>query len=670
MKREHIIISVVFSSFVSSLSVNAQATGDSIYRKIDLTEITIKTQNRTPRPQTKSVASIEEHLQTARQVDMIKRGSYAWEPTVNNMSSERVSTTIDGMKIFCACTDKMDPVTSYVETGNLGEIEINNGVASNENTSNQIGGSIDLKLKKAGFDGDSAIHANIKASHEWNGHLNVYGIDGYISRRNFYVNLGTFYRHADNYTAGGGKEIKYSQYTKNNAFVNTGIRWADYQTLEASLIYDLARNVGYPALTMDVKKAEGIITSLTYSHRAFTDFFSRWQTKLYYNHVTHIMDDTKRKEIVMHMDMPGETETFGLNSYLRGHQNEHTYNITYSIYRNRSVADMTMYPNDKSNPPMYMLTWPDVRHVNTGISVSEEWKIKPGKTLKLSGNIHLQHNNVHSDEGYKTLKIYAPSMNREENRAGGNVAAKYELKNGGWLVVTGLGLASRMPTISEQYGYFLFNTLDSYDYLGNPTIENEKTLETELSASWQGEHTEVIVEGNIFLFNNYIAGRIKDNIYRMTIGAKGVKQYENISKAMIANVSIELNNRIGTFVKWKNNVKWAIGKDDNNDYLPLITPIAGISTLAYDYGRLNVNGGIEWAAAQKNYGKKYGETKSNGYLVTNASVGYRWRIASKIFLSIKAGVENITDKKYTTYSDWNDIARKGRNGYLNINIGF
>ena len=55
------------------------------------------------------VASIDEHLGRLSKVEMVRRGNYAWEPVVNNMATERVSTTIDGMKIFYACTDKMDP---------------------------------------------------------------------------------------------------------------------------------------------------------------------------------------------------------------------------------------------------------------------------------------------------------------------------------------------------------------------------------------------------------------------------------------------------------------------------------------------------------------------------------------------------------------------------------
>jgi len=74
------------------------------------------------------------------------------------MTTERISVTIDGMKIFHACTDRMDPVTSYVETVNLRKVSLGSGFEANPNASNHIGGSLDLKLNKSGFccDGFSA----------------------------------------------------------------------------------------------------------------------------------------------------------------------------------------------------------------------------------------------------------------------------------------------------------------------------------------------------------------------------------------------------------------------------------------------------------------------------------------------------------------------------------
>jgi iron complex outermembrane receptor protein len=38
--------------------------------------------------------------------------------------------------------------------------------------------------------------------------------------------------------------------------------------------------------------------------------------------------------------------------------------------------------------------------------------------------------------------------------------------------------------------------------------------------------------------------------------------------------------------------------------------------------------------------------------------------------NLKVGIENIFDSYYSTFSDWNNIPRKGRNVFLNLAFGF
>src|SRR5690554_4828579 len=73
--------------------------------------------------QEKTLSSIDNYLEKSNRISMIKRGNYAWEPSLNNMDSQRLVVTIDGMQIFGACTDKMDPITSYVDVSNLEKVD-------------------------------------------------------------------------------------------------------------------------------------------------------------------------------------------------------------------------------------------------------------------------------------------------------------------------------------------------------------------------------------------------------------------------------------------------------------------------------------------------------------------------------------------------------------------
>lgn len=100
--------------------------------------------------QHKPLATLDEFLESSRSIQMVKRGAYAWEPSMNDMASERLAIAIDGMQIFGACTDKMDPITSYVDVSNLAEAQIESG-QQGAVFGNTIGGGINLKLDKSNF---------------------------------------------------------------------------------------------------------------------------------------------------------------------------------------------------------------------------------------------------------------------------------------------------------------------------------------------------------------------------------------------------------------------------------------------------------------------------------------------------------------------------------------
>ena len=605
------------------------------------------------------VASIDEHLSELKNVSLVRRGSYAWEPVVNNMQTERLSTTIDGMKIFYACTDKMDPVTSYVESGNLQSISLNSGLDGNPQATGNIGGSLDLKLRKAGFDND-AFHASASAGHEWNGHVQVYGADAALSSHRTYLNAGAFFRHADNYKVGGGDELQFSQFQKVNVFTNAGLRLAEKDMLEATFIFDRATDVGYPALNMDVAKAEGLITSLSYKH-LFRN--ASWETKAYYNHITHEMDDTKRPDVQIHMDMPGDSWTAGVYSLLTTSHKQHDVALNYDLYYNRLFADMTMYPGGAA--PKYMVTWPDVGTLNTGVAVTDNVSIARNQSLRLSAKMAWQQQRLNNEEGYHALKVFFPGMTDAYHQTTGRIAANYALSIKNYAFSIGAGWGSRAPTVTEAYGYYLNNTFDQYDYIGNPSLKNESAVELNGAAKFSVLNSQISVEGNVFLFSNYIIGQFETRLSPMTVGAEGVKVYGNISHATIANVSLSWDWQITEQLRWNKKVSYSSGRDADGDALPLISPISWQSEWIYQHQRFQAQATIKGNARQSNYGEKYGETAAKAWTILNLSASYQC-IMHNAQCIIRFGVENLFDKQYATYADWNHIPQKGRNIYMNL----
>jgi iron complex outermembrane receptor protein len=622
-------------------------------------------------------ASIDEHLGELRNVNLVRRGSYAWEPVVNNMQTERLSTTIDGMKIFYACTDKMDPVTSYVESGNLQSISLNSGLDGNPQATGNIGGSLDLKLRKIGFEADPR-QINLSAGHEWNGHLQVYGADAAFSGNRAYLNTGVFYRAADCYQVGGGELLNYSQFSKVNLFANAGLRLTETDVLESTVIFDRATDVGYPALNMDVAKAQGFITSLSYKHR-FSN--AGWETKAYYNHIIHIMDDTTRPDVEIHMDMPGDSWTTGLYSLLTtsvGKEQQHDVAVNYDLYYNRLFADMTMYPGGAA--PMYMVTWPDVGTLNTGLALTDNVTVTDNQSLRLSAKVAWQEQRLNNEEGYSGQKVFFPLMTDRYYQTTGRVAAAYQFSILNSQFSIGTGWGSRAPTVTEAYGYYLNNTFDQYDYMGNPHLANESAVELNGAFQYSGSVFTVGLDANAFLFKDYIIGHLDERLSAMTVGAEGVKVYGNLDHATIVNVSLTADWQITERLAWNGKLSYSSGRDDEDDPLPLISPVAWRTRLQYGYGRLQTELELRGNARQVNYAAKYGETETQSWNIVNLSAVYQFSILNSALgpkgrfhkakglkeFSIRGGIENLFDKSYSAYSDWNNIPQKGRNVYLNL----
>ena len=639
---------------------------DTTFRETTIDEVVVSSSQGTGKKAVSKgrVASIDEHLAQLSKVEMVRRGNYAWEPVVNNMATERVSTTIDGMKIFYACTDKMDPVTSYVESSNLQRISLNSGLDGNPQATGNIGGSIDLKLRRIGFDAQPSEY-NASAGYESNGNVQVYGADAAFSNHRFYTNFGIFYRHADNYKAGGGQRVDFSQFQKTNAFVNAGWQPADDNILEATVIYDIATDIGYPALTMDVKRAEGIITSVSYRREKINGLFGRWETKAYYNRITHDMDDTKRPDVVIHMDMPGRSRTAGLYSLLQGTWRKHDFQLNYDAYHNTLFADMTMYP--EAGQPMYMLTWPDVGTFNTGLALTDDIALAPQHHIRLSAKGAWQHRRINSDEGFDALGIYFPGMEQAEARLTGRLAVSYAYVSGNWKLALGTGYGTRTPTVTESYGYFLNNTFDRYDYIGNPNLKNEGAVEANVSLTWNTRKLTVKGETDAFFFHDYIIGRPDTRLSAMTLGAAGVKIYQNLSYAQIVNASLTADYRPVEWLEWSNRIAYGYGRESRGERLPLIAPLSYQGSLRLRWSNLDAEGGVRMASRNSRCGKDYGETPTSGYAVWHLNVGGHFNIG-EVGTDLHLGVENLFDRHYSTYSDWNHIPQKGRNVYVNASF--
>src|SRR5690606_7757114 len=76
----------------------------------DIVVISVKDSNLLDKSAGTVQALTDKLLEQTPRVTLIKRGNFAQEPTIRGLNQGQMTISIDGMRIFGACTDRMDPI--------------------------------------------------------------------------------------------------------------------------------------------------------------------------------------------------------------------------------------------------------------------------------------------------------------------------------------------------------------------------------------------------------------------------------------------------------------------------------------------------------------------------------------------------------------------------------
>ena len=151
----------------------------------------------------------------------------------------------------------------------------------------------------------------------------------------------------------------------------------------------------------------------------------------------------------------------------------------------------------------------------------------------------------------------------------------------------------------------------------------------------------------------------------MTIGANGINVYEQLKNASLINVGLEGSYKFCKEWALSGKTSYRRGTSDNNLDLPFIQPFSYGTTLSFKHKFLTLSTAIEGAVKQRNFSSEFGETASSAYTIVNVVASYQFEFGQKN-LVLKTGVENLFNRYYSTFADWNRIPRMGRNVFFNL----
>ncbi|WP_181163806.1 TonB-dependent receptor [Pontibacter mangrovi] len=656
-----------------ALAQQQAVPADSV-RTIVLQEVAVTTKSHSQQQhlqefyQANRSATTEELIARMPEVSFIRRGSYGMEPTIRAYSPGQVSVMLDGMRLQGACTDKMDPATIYIEPLNLQGIEVQTAGAGSMQAA-AIGGSLNMKLAEAELAGAPALSGSVSSGYQSAAQAVLEALRLNYATPTWGLRASGTYRKSQNYRNGKGEKVLYSPYEKANIALNAKYLLEEDLVLKADFIADEGWNIGFPALPMDVGEASARIGSVTLLRENESRRWSRLEARLYANRIAHAMDDSARPDLPVRMDMPGLSRTSGL--YVEGSMAPApNQQLTLRADASSSYleASMTMYQPGQA--PMYMLTWPNNRELQSGVAAQYTLQAGAKTQLQLNSRLQVSRFSVTSAAGRDQLSVFGYGQTRQQFVIPSvSVQASRVLYKKLKGTLSG-SFNGRTPSASELYGFYLFSRFDGYDYIGNPALKPEQSLQGELTLSWQEPRLRVQLTGYASRVANYIVGAYEAELSAMTIGAHGVKVYQNEAYALLAGAEASAVYNITAYTQLVSTLRYGYGRSAGGDPLPMVAPLRSVSSLRRYFGdRLWVQGETEMAAAQHRTSARFQEKPTEAFMLWHLRAGYRLETEKKVW-ELNGGVENLFDAAYREHLDWGQVLRPGRNIFFQASMAF
>lgn len=613
--------------------------------------------------------SMDEFLGEVDGMNMIQRGAFAWEPAIRGQSDQRMNLTIDGVPVFKACVDKMDPITSYVEINNLSSLQVDkNGadVAQNGNGN----ASLNLITQKAEYrpleiDLESGFQApNMQQIYR----LNLNAADP--SNKNA-VRVSGSYRKADDIRAGGSERIDNTQFEKLNLNVQYRYRINDRYDIEANYITDKAYDVGYPALLMDATKALADIGRIQFNIKQGSQKFGVTSVVAYANMIRHSMDDYDRdvanRQVMrgMYMPMYGETKTFGgkINGALL--LGDHQTKWFIDGFSSEAFGDMRMESLDPNIEDMVIYNMDEVFTRQISLGLKHQFLLSDRLNLNLEESFRFKHLETQSASHASFFegaynRDYAPSQEFLFSAS----AALLWMLNDAWSISNTAVYSERMGSHMETLGHYVYNYTDGFFYDGNPWLDKERSVNYEIHTMWKKNDQSLSVSAFTKYYFDYIDGVLAEDLSNNDFQ---FKRYANVGNALMLGGEVRVINTFGKYFTLENRAAYLYAQNLTLDEpLPLIPPFNGSSSLSFSRGSLRTFADLNWAVSQDRIAEQASiEDKTGGFLVLGFGIEKSW-LENRLSTSLK--FNNITDEYYHRHTSIGNIPEQGFNVMANVKL--
>jgi iron complex outermembrane recepter protein len=638
-----------------------------------------------PRIRESGARDVGEALAGLAGVWKVRRGAIANDVVVRGYQGENLTVLIDGVRLYGACPNNMDPTAFHVDFAEVDRIEIGKGPFDLKNQGG-LGAAVNIVTKRP----PAGAHANAQLSAGSFGYVNPTATASYGNGSAGFLG-GYSARRSDPYLDGDGRSMLATANYKPTASalrafdVDTGWMRADLSSknghgLQAAGTIQRAGTVLYPYLQMDASYDDADRWSLGYDYRRALGAVKSVRVNAYATRVEHWMTDEFRLTSTgmaraYSMATMAKTETQGVKAEAALSGLTTGVEFYRRGWNTETALAMMKYQ------PQYSI--PDVIVTSVGVFAEYSRALGANLTLDLGGRV--DGTRSEADAAKANTALYTAYQGRSQTSASdtypsGKIRLAYKPAES--LTITGgLGRTVRVPDPQERY--FALRRAGS-DWVGNPFLSPTTNTGVELGASWRTGILFLSAVAHRDALGNTIGVYQQARVATVPgVTNPYARSYRNVGGTMtgaevegVVSITDQLFAAADvSYVQGRQAVDPAAGV--NSEWLAEMPPMRSRLALRYEHRVSRGSAFVEieevYSAGQTHVDTDLRESPTPPYALLNARFG-----GSLGRARFSVGLSNLLDRTYVEHLSYqrdpfrtgSKVYEPGRNIYANVAFTF
>jgi len=573
-----------------------------------------------------------------------KSGNYGFDPVVRGFKYDQLTMVIDGVQCAtAACPNRMDPPASQVSLNMMEHVELFKGPYALR-FGNGFGGTVNFVSQKAKFTENQDVKGRLTSGFEHNG--NIFRNEAFVGLSNKWAHLSLFgsWSKGSSYKDGDGNEIL-SRFMRGSAGAALALALTPNQEARISVTRNLARDVDFPSLPMDLITDDTWLINASHSLTFGPDNTNQWNTSLYTTLVEHFMDNSLKELNPRTMDT--ETDASTMNA---GGRSEIQLNLAHG--RLIAGTDMkleeaegsrirTMLTGPMAGKVFIDNAWQHGQIIRNGL-YAEFTASRPRQVLVISARLDFDQSSL-IDPSTEFETVYDNTMSGQLNpsfSAGYTHIYDPRVSASVWL-----GRSQRSAGLTERYINYFPVGIDPYELLGNPGLKPEVNNQADFSLKYSSSGLSLAMNFFAAYLQDYISSAIDTSLNPRLPSSPGVRRYVNLESALMTGFEFNLTYQMSPLLRTNLDMAYTNGTDlSGKNPLPEIPPLDLRLKLTASIlnGKLQPELLLRHVLTQDRIDRNFGETASPAFSLLDLSAAYRFNAA----VGLRIGVTNLLDEWY------------------------